>query len=250
MKNLVEIGRGLGKSKSPIISFIAKDENLYNVFDKPLPSSKVIPEWYKKEKTMLFENSIGMSEEGNPSRTIKACMPIFDIITAGYTITLPADINIERNNDGTINVQWSTDSLGLITSHSKDQFSNFNVPNEFYDLGYKFMNPWVIKTPPGYSCLFMQPALRDDLPFQIIPAIVDTDKHPVAVNFPFFLRKDFTGVLEMGTPIMQVIPFKREEWSSESYFYKNDESNVEWQRAKRKLMNRYKTFYRSAKVWK
>ena len=101
------IGRGLANKKEPVISFIAKNEKIYNVFDKPVPSSKLVPEWYKKENTMLFSDSLGMSKDGNPSRTIKACMPVFDIMTAGYMITLPADLNIEKTQDGNTNVQWA-----------------------------------------------------------------------------------------------------------------------------------------------
>ncbi len=177
-------------------------------------------------------------------------MPVFDMMTAGYMLTLPADINIEISHDGSPLMQWSTDGMEMITHHSPEQFSQLSVPPEYYNVGYKFMNNWIIKTKPGYSCMFIQPSQRDDLPFQIIPAIVDTDQHPVPVNFPFFLRKDYTGVLEMGMPIVQIIPFKREEWESEFSFYENAENMIEWQRAKRKLMNRYKLNYRTPKIWK
>jgi hypothetical protein len=51
-----------------------------------------------------------------------------------------------------------------------------------------------------------------DLPFYSLGAVVDTDSHPVPVNFPFFVKKNFTGLLPAGTPIIQAIPFKREDW--------------------------------------
>lgn len=243
------IGRGRAKKES-IISFIAKSEADYRVFDKPIPASKVLPEWYKKTSSMLHEGTLAMTSDGNPSRTIKACMPIFDMIAAGYVITLPGDLHVENKNEEFPIIQWSTDQMDLITHHVPEQFSNYNVPPEYHQIAYKFMNPWIVKTKPGYSCMFIQPSMRDDLPFQIIPAIVDTDKHPVSVNFPFFLRKDFFGALEMGTPIMQVIPFKREDWESEYSFTTPQDIEIEWQIAKRKLMNRYKTFYRTPKIWK
>jgi hypothetical protein len=34
----------------------------------------------------------------------------------------------------------------------------------------------------------------------------------VPVNFPFFIRKDFEGIIPAGTPIAQAIPFKRTDW--------------------------------------
>jgi hypothetical protein len=91
---------------------------------------------------------------------------------------------------------------------------------------------------------------RDDLPFYSLPSIVDTDRHPAPVNFPFFLRKDFTGILESGTPIMQIIPFKREEWKSEVLLDTSGVFEKKWQQAKRKISNNYKTYFRSQKVWK
>jgi hypothetical protein len=244
------IGRGRAK-KENIISFIAKNQRSYEIFDAPIPAGKILPEWYKRENSSMVPGQIVMSDDGNPQRTIKACMPIFDMMTAGYIITLPGDLIIQHV-PGEIfpKASWSTDEMELITNHIPEQFRTLSTPEEYHRLGYKFMNPWTIKTPPGYSCFFTQPAMRDDLPFQVLPAIVDTDRHPVSVNFPFFLRKDFEGILEMGTPIMQVIPFKRDEWSSEVSYSTDDSSEVEWQKSKRKLMNRYKTFYRTPKIWK
>ena len=249
LRNKVVIGRGRDKKKSTI-SFIAKDKYFFEVFDKPVPASKLIPEWYKKESSMLFEGTLGITSDGNPARTVKACMPVFDMISAGYMLTLPGDLNIEKHPDGTPNVQWSTDIMELFTHHAPEQYSKLTIPEEYFQVAFKFMNPWIIKTKPGYSCMFIQPSMRDDLPFQIVPGIVDTDKHPVAVNFPFFLRKDFQGMLEMGTPIVQVIPFKREDWESDYSYYTDNTPEIEWQKSKRKLMNRYKTFYRTPKIWK
>jgi hypothetical protein len=47
-----------------------------------------------------------------------------------------------------------------------------------------------------------------------------------------------------------MIPFKRDSWNSEVIVLTDNSPEREWQRAKRKIMNRYKTFYREPKVWK
>ena len=54
----------------------------------------------------------------------------------------------------------------------------------------------------------------------------------------------------MGTPIMQIIPFKRENWSHEIVLTHDDNLNKLWKRAEGKGSNRYKTFFRSKKEWK
>jgi hypothetical protein len=46
---------------------------------------------------------------------------------------------------------------------------------------------------------------------------------------PFFLREGFTGVIPAGTPFVQILPFKRENWTSEVIIedpYKLDDKNM------------------------
>ena len=230
--------------KNKEIKFIAVNKLSSEVFDKPQKTSSLVPEWYKKQGKYT-EDKFSIADNGNPNHTIKACMPIFDMMTAGYTITLPADVYFEE--DGT--VKWSTDMLSAVESHPKSQFSEYNVPDGYKkNIAYKFIQPWIIKTPPGYSTMFIHPTYTPDLPFYTLPAIVDTDKHPIMVNFPFFLKEDFTGLIPYGTPIVQVIPFKRENWKSSSSFSEINQNDL-FQFAKKKLGNRYKAFYRTKKVW-
>ena len=81
---------------------------------------------------------------------------------------------------------------------------------------FKIINPWKIKTPPGYSCLFIPPMHREFDHFHILPGIVDTDKFMTNVNFPFCINQgkypSFKKIFERGLPYVQVIPFKRDPW--------------------------------------
>jgi hypothetical protein len=45
-------------------------------------------------------------------------------------------------------------------------------------------------------------------------AIVDSDKFYGSGNIPFFLKADFEGTIEKGTPIAQLIPIKRKSWKA------------------------------------
>jgi hypothetical protein len=237
------------KTNKQVIKFKAIDQNVFNVFEPPVPAKKMIPEWYKRQDKLTTPGRFSIGENGNPNHTIKACMPIFDVITAGYIFKLSADIHFINDHNGSITSQWSTNNLRPIESHPTTQYQEYKVPDGYHHTAFKFIQPWVVETPPGYSCLFMQPALRDDLPFQIIPAIVDTDKHPIKVNFPFFIKEHFEGTLEMGTPIMQIIPFKREEWSHEVLEDLTQVNNKKWLSAEGKIGNRYKSFFRTIKKW-
>jgi hypothetical protein len=74
----------------------------------------------------------------------------------------------------------------------------------------------------------MHPLNRVDLPFITISGIIDFDKsiHAPIGNIPFFIKKGFTGTIPAGTPMFQMIPFKREDWKSENQTY----SDIFWQK--------------------
>jgi hypothetical protein len=183
--------------------------------EPPEPSFKYVPEWYKKIESYRNGSRVP-SENFNSTATIKKCMPVFDAIAAGYIITSPADIYVSLEdivlpNGKTKSVQryaWS--NADLITFHPIEQALNHPMQN---GLDYpKFMNPWAIKTPKGYSTLFVQPFHRESV-FTIMPGIVDTDKYFGTINFPFVMNDtSFVGFIPKGTPLAQVIPFKRESW--------------------------------------
>jgi hypothetical protein len=175
--------------------------------DQPVMASSLLPEWYKE-----MESYIGGSKKppmhNGTSATIKKCIPVFDALTAGYIITLPSDLYVTQEN-GQPYYRWTPNAK--IEFHSRAQLSTYP---EYKDLNNfpKFINPWSIKTPKGYSCLFTQPFHRPS-PFTILDGIVDTDKYFAPVNFPFVLNDiAWEGIIPKGTPIAQVIPFKRESW--------------------------------------
>ena len=62
------------------------------------------------------------------------------------------------------------------------------------------------------------------------------------------MKENFTGIIPYGTPIVQLIPFKREKWKSKFSISSKSQEEL-FQFAKRKLANRYKTFYRTVKEW-
>lgn len=77
----------------------------------------------------------------------------------------------------------------------------------------KLINPWSIKTPPGWSVAFKNPANSFDNDIHILEGVVDTDEYTPTVNFPFVWRGTDVGewVIPRGTPLVQVVPFKRQE---------------------------------------
>lgn len=164
----------------------------------PTPTYKNTPDWYRQ-----------MAGVEGSEMTIKKCVPFLDAMTSGYTLYLAADV--EFTKDGFQNFT----KVPTVTAHHKSQTLDVPVSDGYHPDPYKWENFFVMTTPKGYSTLFTHPLNRSDLPFMSISGIVDTDKHPIPVNFPFFKKEGFVGIIPAGTPIIQAIPFKRETWVSE-----------------------------------
>jgi hypothetical protein len=60
--------------------------------EKPKPASDFIPDWYKTMESYIGGKKVPIN--AGSTATIKRCMPVFDAITAGYIITLPADVYV------------------------------------------------------------------------------------------------------------------------------------------------------------
>lgn len=209
----------------------------YIGLEQPKPASFYIPEWYKQHESYVGNKKIPKKELGRTPATIKRCMPVFDAITSGYIITLPTDIYIRiiEDEEGKRHQVFEWPDKNIIEFHPIDQAKNHPLQNEF---AYpKFINPWGIKTPKGYSTLFVQPFHRESV-FTILPGIVDTDIYSNPVNFPFVINDpNFEGYIKQGTPIAQLIPIKRDSWVMAMEEY-SDPSSVS------KISNKiYSTFF-------
>jgi hypothetical protein len=229
------------------IIFRSSRDGFEKIFDPPSPAKDHIPEWYRDTRNFLGE---GLNEIGVRSGTVKQCMPVIDAMTAGYMFTTPSDIYFGVNEDGSRNSSWSVVDYECISSHSLDQLGEGRIPDEYENIVYKMNNPWVIKTPPGYSCLFVNPLWRFDSPFYSHAGVVDTDRYPQPVNFPFWLKKGFVGLVPTGTPLIQIIPFKRDGWDSTVDGDVSVDDALSWSRATRFSFNRYKRIWREKKLWK
>jgi hypothetical protein len=206
----------------------------------PKPATASIPEWYKGLTSYLTESK-RPNGQGKAESTIKKCMPVFDAMTGGYVLYTYVDVYVsqqeiaykdEKHFQETGEEKFLTKAQikknKLTFTQPYYEWSNFE-PIMFHPnaqaptipagltkpnhVSYpKWINPWAIQTPKGYSTFFTQPMHRES-PFTILDGIVDTDNYTAPVNFPFVLNDwGFEGLIPAGTPMAQVIPFKRESW--------------------------------------
>lgn len=212
----------------------------------PKPASQFVPDWYKNLESYMNGKKVPTGD-GFSAATAKRCMPVFDAITAGYIIVSPADVYVSQR-DGQPYYEWA--NFGLIEFHPKEQAPEHPHRNGL-DIFPKWINRWAIKTPKGYSTMFVQPFHRDAV-FTILPGVVDTDTYTAPVNFPFVLNDPkFEGIIPAGTPIAQVIPFKRESWKMEIGGDKElSEQSEVTTRLNTRFFDRYKNMFRVVKEYK
>jgi hypothetical protein len=214
---------------------------------KPVPASKLLPEWYKKTDSYIYSNTfdVNILNVFDNNETIKKCIPVFDALTSGYIIPMYADLWVKKINGVTTYTLSNNEKVDV---HHLSQAPYHPLANP--TLYPKFINPWGIKTPPGYSCLFTAPFHRTNEFFTVLDGVVDTDRYQQPVNFPFVLNDpNFEGVIPAGTPMVQVLPFKRESWEI-NFSSNKEELERSSQLLSSKLYNKYKTLFWSKKEYK
>ncbi len=227
--------------------------NPEGALSKPKPASEYIPNWYKNAKSYvspdgkkrpMFEGE----HDHTVTATIKRCMPLWDMMTAGYIIETPYDIYVHQREDGPY-FQWVSETA--ITFQPEEQLQSHPAfPKN--RLGIRIIHPWGIKTPKGWSILIMQPTHREETPIQILPGIVDTDDYSIPFNM-FMILNDpkFEGMIPAGTPFAQIIPFKRESWVSELGGPKERKKfESDYKKFLTVFFDRYKKFWWNRKEYK
>jgi hypothetical protein len=229
------------------IDFIASSEEVYSDFPLPMTANKEIPNWYQEMPNYTNDFKL-IATENTPNSTIKKCVPFRDALFAGYLLPLPYDIDIRHDGKNVSFTKAYQGSYEVIGKHTADQYFMYPIKPEYFSIVYKWNNPWIMKTPKGWSTMFITPSHRD-VPFQVFTGIVDTDKYQQPVNLPFLLRKDFNGILYKGTPFVQCIPIKRKKHYAIVYeFQKN--LFKKWRHTTTQAFDRYKDFFHVPKKYK
>jgi hypothetical protein len=222
------------------ITFIATDRDLEKIWPHPQPASHFIPNNYKSLKRHV-DNNIHRP-------TVKTCIPFLDALTVGYIIPFDQDyvVDTTENDLSITSANKEPEPAGF---HSKTQLPLGDDKGK--ENAGKFHNKWLIKTPPGYSCLFIQPLNRIEERFEVISGVVDTDTYINVINFPFHWKKWSQQILlKKGEPMIQVIPFKRESWKKWSGFIMEKAHGHTLRLLESKYVDRYKKYFWSKKSFK
>jgi len=225
---------------------------------EPKPSTRFMPQWWKDAKGISddagrpmslnrsFNNSGSAATNLNAdfNLTFKRCVPFMEAMSIGYMIPIHFDLIIDQKEDG--NYEWVSRADEQLGMSSPNQIEEIPEWPDHTTLGLRVNNPWAIRTEPGVSCLFIQPMNRPDLDLQLFSGVVDTDKYTIPVNFPFSIKKTdgpSSRIIGVGTPLAQVIPFRREDCKSKT-FDLDSKTEVSMNKEYGGIMSRVQNYYR------
>ena len=212
----------MGIFGSKTITFQAFGEYVEAADLPPSSASKHLPEWYKKLPRYVNNSDRPIKALG--MKDLKTCVPFRDAMISGYMILLQADIEVCISASGDVDIFSNRDlpfpvveKRGALTPQNQ----GFGMPNPIGTAPILFAWSAVfgIGTDKSDSVLVTHPLNRHDLPFVTTSAIIDSGYNDKAGNIPFFIKEGFTGVIPKGTPIAQILPFKREDWESKTIPY-------------------------------
>lgn len=236
------------------IKFYPVNTKAGEIIEPPTPASKYnIPHWFRSLPKYISGDSKFSYKSNN--LTVKSCLPVVDAFTSGYTINLHCDVYVTKENGSTV-FTWSYIKEGIpepVRSripNIDNQKCPWDNMEGYEDLNFNWFPSWSIRTPKGYSCIFAHPINRVDLPFYTLGGIMDTDGWGDAGNHPFLLKKDWEGIIPKGTPIIQIIPFKRENWISETDRSMAKEYDKQLSQRDSYFKDYYKKFVWSSKSYK
>lgn len=147
------------------------------------------------------------------------CPGMSDYATAGYVVTAHTDISIKANKMGVVVI-----TLPSACDNSRLQPAAFEYKlvegmvniDKVKPYAGKVPLPWMMQSRKGYSAYVLPPLMHADYLDKIFvyPGIIDCDEYHT-LNFVFSPIKECEFTIYAGTPLLHVIPFKREVITAE-----------------------------------
>lgn len=221
---------------------ILKYEAFHSDIDSNMvkPSKATISKWFKDTPKWLSPFPPKSAQEAIP--TVKMCTPFLEAMALGYLIHLPMDVVVSIENE-VQNLSWRIGG-DLVGVRDEDKISYLPHPIGCSPTHYTWKLPLSFSVPTGYSVLYTQPFNRPELPFITLSGVIDGPfVTSVGGSIPFYLKKDFEGVIPQGTPLAQLVPFKNEKWEARETKGLIQEGNENSRKSKAVLSGWYKSAY-------
>lgn len=216
----------------------------------PEPLKLNFPDWYRGMSVFNSNADQDSVLRMSGDFTIKKCTPIMDYLKSGYLLKFTTDIYINPERDGDIqSFGWKIPhAMNIVNSQHHDMFPiMINGAKKHY---VKFDSEYTIQTPSGYSCVVFQPQLHFENRFEFISGIIDTDQFDGNIKAIGWINETKLFKIEMGTPMIAVFPFKRDDWKMKLNDQVGDvEKNITSNLMKRKFYNFYHKYFHKPKKY-
>jgi len=213
---------------------VPSTNHLYHPRISAFANNTKSPEWYE---------NLQLGDFG-----LRRCSGLSDFLRSGYTIPMWANVNI-RPPLNKLNPNWDAKfdgasstvfSTGELSDKEKEYyFSDEGIARNQFGFNQtgacpvstdrklktsnyiKLLNPWLMKTAPGYSSLFIGAQWEPNQNYQVLSGVVNTDYYHHA-NIVLNVKSDSEFTIKEGTPMYHVIPFKREDITKKSTLKRGD----------------------------
>ena len=194
-----------------------------------LPASNFVPEWYKKLDNDFVNEGPKYALKSNPDYaiaenppTVKRCPGIFDFLHAGYIVPAWSDFIIRWNGGDElpmVSSSYAVDKVNGVGIHEHKQAEGAPFFNNSCKDIIKLKSPWTVNTSEGISLMILQPYYHNSTDITIMPGLLDSDVNRISNNLlQIFIKVNTQGkdiFIERGTPLLQIIPFKRSDYKFE-----------------------------------
>lgn len=220
----------------------------------PVLAKSNLPSWYKKTKTYIRDDNAQnrMMNKNSNTYTIKKCIPVQDYLVSGYTFRAITDIQIYHLEQAEIDSHYCVLPTDWFRGHIIGDHPHNQCPTEIDGKKFhyvKIFSGWGIKTPPGYSCMIYQNFYDFNFPIKFMPAIIDTDTFNESIGLIGYITTNNPNFeIKAGTPLVNIYPFKRDDWEMERKFELNPEKFAVFKRyASQHFKNIYRNLFHSKK---
>jgi hypothetical protein len=151
------------KNNEQKITFITNRYHLSSESNScPKSTAKTIPKWYKDADVYAI-NPVTKKPWTNPQDggkipTWKACPAILDVMSSGYVLTTPCDIEFYNDKN---RIMVKIDDVNCQDFvHVRDPLPQFVHPMGYDENHFAWWIDWCISVPKGYSVLYTHPMNR------------------------------------------------------------------------------------------
>jgi hypothetical protein len=184
--------------------------SLNDSFPNIEPAKNFIPQWYKDADALKvsYRNIKSLPVQHG----FKSCSAFSDAFFSGYIIPLSMDIAVEQTENGP-KITWNGDKQIVVVRNNQEN-PTLPVPIGCSNVHFAWHLQHIFNIPEGYSAIVTHPLNRYDLPFITLGGVIDGEFCVYDGDVPVFFSNTFEGLIPAGTPILQILLFKTENWNS------------------------------------